>query len=57
MKDKILIWIGRNRKEIVYTIGGLNLLAALNYLIQGQYGLAVMWLVIGGMIVLDTRGF
>ena len=57
MKNKILIWIGRNRKAIGYTVGGLNLLAALNYLALGQYGLAVLWLIIGAMIVLDTRGF
>lgn len=57
MKDKILIWIGRNRKAIGYTVGGLNLLAALNHLAMGQYGLAMLWLVIGAMIVMDTRGF
>ncbi len=57
MKDKFFEWLGRNRKTIGYTVGGLNLLAALNYLVQGQYGLAVLWLAIGGMIVLDTRGF
>ncbi len=54
MKDKILIWIGINRKPIGYTIGGLNLLVALNHLLQGEIGLAILWLVIGGMIVLDT---
>jgi hypothetical protein len=56
MKDKILIWIGRNRKAIGYTAGGLNLLSAVSYLAQGHYGLAVLWLVIGGMLVLDARG-
>lgn len=57
MKDKILIWFGRNRKAIGYTVGGLNLLAALSHLARGEIGLAIVWLVIGGMIVLDTRGF
>lgn len=57
MKDKILIWFGRNRKTIGYTIAGLNLLVAVNHLMQGQYGLAVLWLVIATMIVIDTREF
>jgi hypothetical protein len=57
MKDKILIWFGRNRKTIGYTIAGLNLLVAINHLMQGQYGLAVLWLVIATMIVIDTREF
>ena len=57
MKDKILIWLGRNRKEIAYTIAGINLLAALSHLIQGQYGLALLWLVISTMIIIDTREF
>ena len=57
MIDKFFIWFGRNRKTIGYTIGGLNLLLAVNYLIQGQYGMAMLWLLIGGMIVYDTRGF
>ena len=57
MIDKFFIWFGRNRKTIGYTLGGLNLLLAVNYLIQGQYGMAMLWLLIGGMIVHDTRGF
>jgi hypothetical protein len=57
MKDKILIWLGRNRKEIAYTIAGINLLAALSHLIQGQYGLALFWLVISTMIIIDTREY
>lgn len=57
MMDKFFVWFGRNRKTIGYTIGGLNLLLAVNYLVQGQYGLALLWLFIGSMIVYDTRGF
>lgn len=57
MMDKFFIWFGRNRKTIGYTLGGLNLLLAVNYLIQGQYGMAMLWLFIGAMIVYDTRGF
>ena len=54
MKDKFIEWFGRNRRTIGYTVGGLNLLVALSHLIQGQYGLMLLWLVIGSMIVFDT---
>ena len=57
MKDKFLIWLGRNRRPIGYTVGALNLLVAGSHLAQGEYGLAILWLVIGAMIVIDTRGF
>ena len=57
MKDKFIEWFGRNRRTIGYTVGGLNLLVALSHLIQGQYGLMLLWLVIGGMIVFDTWEF
>ena len=57
MKDKFFVWFGRNRNTIGYIIGGLNLLVALNHLIQGQYGLMLLWLVIGCMIMFDTREF
>ena len=57
MKDKFFEWFGRNRKTIGYTVGGLNLLAAVSYLIQGQYGLAMLWLFVGNMIVYDSQRF
>jgi hypothetical protein len=57
MKDKIFEWLGRNRRPIGYTVGGLNLLVALNHLIQGEIGLAVLWLFIGVMIVIDVGAY
>jgi len=57
MKDKFFEWFGRNRKTIGYTVGGLSLLSALNYLIQGQYGMALLWLFVGTMIVYDVWDF
>ena len=57
MKDKFFEWFDRNRKTIGYTVGGLNLLAAVSYLIQGQYGLAMLWLFVGSMIVYDSQRF
>ena len=55
--NKFLDWLHNNRRPIGYTIGGLNLLAALSHLVNGNYGLAVLGLVIGGFLVLDARGF
>jgi hypothetical protein len=57
MRDKILIWLGRNKSAIGYTAGGCNLLVALNYLMQGNTGLAVLWLVIGAMIIIDVGAY
>lgn len=54
---KFLDWMNRNRKQIGYTVGGLNLLAAVNYYFQGQTGLAVVWTVIGLFLVFDAYEF
>jgi len=55
--NNFLNWIHNNRRPIGYTIGGLNLLAALSHALNGNYGLAILWLVIGGFLVLDARVF
>jgi len=55
--NNFLTWIQNNRRSIGYTIGGLNLLSALSHAFNGNYGLAVLWLVIGGFLILDARGF
>ena len=52
-----LEWLSRNRKQIGYTIGGLNLLAAVNYYFQGQTGMAVTWTVIGIFLIWDSHEF
>ena len=57
MKDKFLIWLGRNRRPIGYTVGALNLLVAGSHLAQGGYGPAVLWPVSGARVVIDTCGF
>jgi hypothetical protein len=54
MLDKFFIWVGRNRKEISLTIGGVNLLAGLSSLINGDYGLAIVGFTIGGALILDA---
>lgn len=57
MMDKFTEWFGRNRKTIGYTVGGLNLFAGFSYLMQGQTLAGIIWLVIGAMIVFDTKEF
>jgi hypothetical protein len=41
-------------KEISLTIGGVNLLAGLSSLINGDYGLAIVGFTIGGVLILDA---
>ncbi len=57
MKDKFIEWFGRNRKTIGYTVGALNLLSGISYLISDLIGLAILWLIVGAMIIIDTREF
>lgn len=47
-------WFLQVRKPVGYTIGGLNVLVALSHALHGEYGLAMLWLVIGGTILFDT---
>ena len=54
MLDNFFIWVGRNRKEISLTIGGLNLLSGLSALVNGNYGLAIVGFTIGGVLILDA---
>ena len=55
--NKFLDWFYKNRKPIGYTIGGLNLLSAVNYAVNGDYGMAVLWTVIGAFLVIDAYEF
>ena len=57
MLDKFIVWFGNNRKTIGYTIGGINVLSGINFAVQGNYGLALLWLIIGGAIILDSYEF
>lgn len=57
MMDKFFVWFGRNRKTIGYTVGALNLLSGISYLVSGLLGLGLLWLVVGAMIIFDTREF
>jgi len=52
--DKFFIWVGRNRKEISLTIGGLNILSGISALVSGNYALAVVGFTIGGALIFDA---
>jgi hypothetical protein len=47
-------WFDENRKSIGYTIGALNILQGLSYLFAEHFAFAALWLIIGGVIVIDT---
>ena len=55
--NKFIEWFGRNRKTIGYSVGVLNLLAALNYALTGQLGMAVLWTVMGAFVIYDAYEF
>lgn len=57
MLDKFIVWFGNNRRAIGYSIGGVNVLSGINFAVQGNYGLALLWLIIGGAIILDSYEF
>ena len=55
--NKFFQWLSDNRRGVGYTIGGLNLLAAINYWLNGQTGMAVTWAVIGAFLIWDAYEF
>ena len=57
MIDKFLDWFYTKRKPIGYTIGGLNVLVGLNHVINGDFGLALLWFAIGMMLIMDSYEF
>lgn len=52
-----LEWLSRNRKNIGYTIGALNLVAAFNYYLMDLIALSVLWTVIGVFLIWDASEF
>ena len=55
--NSFLNWIFKNRKPIGYTVGGLNVLSAINHAVNGDWGMAVLWFVIGAFLILDAYEF
>lgn len=54
MINKFLGLLYSKRKPIGYTIGGLNVLCAINFLAHGDFGMALLWFAIGMMLVMDA---
>ena len=52
--DKFFIWVGRNRKEIGFTVAGLNILGGLSFLSSGNILGGVAMLALGVGIGIDT---
>ena len=57
MLGKFLDWFYSKRKPIGYTIGGLNILVGLNHIINGDFGLALLWFAIAMMLIIDAYEF
>lgn len=54
MIGKFLDLLYSNRKTIGYTIGGLNVVCGVNFLVHGDFGMALLWFAIGMMLVMDA---
>jgi hypothetical protein len=55
--EKFFEWFGRNRKTIGYVVGGANLGSGIVQITGGSFWPGIMWLVLGALIILDTRMF
>lgn len=52
--NKFFEWVNRRRQAIGYTVGGLNVLAAINYARLDMTVMAVAWTVIGVFLIWDA---
>lgn len=52
--SKFFEWLGSNRKPVGYSLGALNILVAVNHLYNTEFGLAVLWFVIGSFLIWDA---
>jgi hypothetical protein len=57
MMNNFLNWFGRNRKTIGYTVGGLNVVDGIVSIAFGDYTNGMLWLVVGTVILIDTKEF
>jgi uncharacterized membrane protein HdeD (DUF308 family) len=54
MLEKIIFWLTENRKKIVYTLGGLNILGGLSLLANGNTTTGAIELFVGIFLVFDS---
>jgi hypothetical protein len=55
--NTFLTWFERNRKSIGYVVGGANLGSGIGLCHSGQVANGLMMIVLGLVIILDTRMF
>jgi len=52
-----IAWFERNRKNIGYSIGFLNVVSGLGQIADGQVWPGVMWLMLGTALMFDAYKF
>jgi hypothetical protein len=55
--NEFLNWFNKHRKSIGYVVGGLNLGSGFGYIASGEVMTGIIWLLIGTVIVIDTKEF
>lgn len=55
--NAFLNWFSRHRKHIGYVVGGLNLGSGLAYFVAYDYMSGLLWVVVGTVIIIDTKEF
>jgi hypothetical protein len=55
--NEFLNWFNKHRKSIGYVVGGLNLGSGFGYIASGELLTGVIWLLVGTVIVIDTKEF
>lgn len=54
--EHFLNWFDNNRKYIGTTVGGLDIILGLSYILQDNVVLATMWTAMGIVILMDAWG-
>ena len=54
MFEKFAVWFGTYRKQIGYTIGGINVLGGLQYFAQSNTAQGWLYVMVGGILILDA---
>ena len=55
--NNFLNWFSRNRKAIGYTVSAVNIIGGLNALVIGNIADGVIGLLLGTVILIDTKEF
>jgi hypothetical protein len=55
--NTFLNWFNKHRKTIGYVVGGLNLGSGLGYIMLDDWAIGILWIVVGSVIIIDTKEF